>query len=260
MSDNLEFSDDAARNQDAISDTSEFVNQRRMTFDRIGLQPGERLLDLGVGTGHLARDVATWTMGRNPIVGIDVSEDMLALARTRCEEHSSIRLERADLYALPYEDHSFDVAVSVQVFEYLEDVEKACREAFRVLRPGGRLLIRDTDWGTLIWNSDDPGRMRSVLDAWDRHLVDPYLPRTLGSVMAKAGFDRPRVTGFITCESTFEPTQTSFYISRFVAPYATQHDVDQATADAWSAELPRLSAAGRYFYSLNSYVFSARKP
>lgn len=260
MSDDFAFDGEIAQNQNAISETADFANLRRITMDRIELQPGEKLLDIGVGTGHFVRDVAHATLGRNEIVGIDISEDMLDLARARCESYSSIRFEAADLYHLPFEDNSFDVAVSVQTFEYLKDVQKACKEALRILRPGGRFFLRDSDWGTLIWNSDNPHRMRAVLDAWDKHLADPYSPRTLGATMLKVGFGQPRVTGVVTCETTFDPAQTSYYIARFVAPFAVQQGIDQETVDAWSAELPVLSESGRYFYSLNGYILSARKP
>ena len=55
----------------------------------------------------------------------------------------------------------------------------ALAEAWRVLRPGGRLLVLDTDWDSIVWRSGDHDRMRRVLAAWDRHLADPYLPRRL---------------------------------------------------------------------------------
>jgi ubiquinone/menaquinone biosynthesis C-methylase UbiE len=140
VSEEFSFDGEVARNQNAISETADFVQQRNITMKRMALQPGERVLDIGVGTGHFVRDMAHATHGRNEIVGIDISEEMLALARARCEDFSSASFQAADLYDLPFEDNSFDVAISVQTFEYLDDVERACKEAFRVIRPGGRFF------------------------------------------------------------------------------------------------------------------------
>ena len=82
----------------------------------------------------------------------------------------------ADATALPYPDRSFDAAVCVQVLEYVKDIGAALSELYRVLRPGGRTVIVDTDWDSLVWHASDPGLMHRVLRAWDEHLHDPHLP------------------------------------------------------------------------------------
>src|SRR5207244_10091591 len=73
---------------------------------------------------------------------------------------------------------SSDLVMSSQVFEYLDDVASSLSEMLRVLRPGGRVLIHDTDWGALLWHTSDPERMARMLETWDRHLADPHLPRS----------------------------------------------------------------------------------
>src|SRR5438132_1328544 len=60
----------------------------------------------------------------------------------------------------------------------------------RVVRPGGRVLVWDTDWATVSWHSGDPYRMQRFLAAWDEHLAHPSLPRTLAPAMRSAGLDR----------------------------------------------------------------------
>lgn len=256
---NLEFSDEAARNQEAISNTEAFDEQRRITLDALGLGGGERILDVGVGTGHMAFDMAKATIGHNEIVGIDISDDMLSACRERCADLSNVSFEIADLYDLPFNEESFDVVLSVQVFEYLEDVQKALLELHRVLKPGGRLILRDADWGTLIWESGNPDRMRHMLDIWDQHLADPFLPRTLAARIDSAGFANCSVRAFVTVETNYDVTQTNYYIARFVAPYAISQGADERNVTDWLADLDAQAKAGRYFYSLNSYIFSATK-
>jgi ubiquinone/menaquinone biosynthesis C-methylase UbiE len=256
---NLEFSDEAARNQEAICSTEAFREQRRITLDALALADGERVLDVGVGTGHMAFDIAQATSGHNKIVGIDISEDMLDTCRGRCPNLSNVSFELADLYDLPFDEESFDVVLSVQVFEYLEDVQKALLELNRVLKPGGRLVLRDADWGTLIWESGNPDRMAHILSIWDQHLADPFLPRKLASQLNNAGFVDCAVRSFVTVETEYDVNQTSYYIARFVAPYAISQGADEREVADWLADLEAQAEAGRYFYSLNSYIFSAAK-
>jgi ubiquinone/menaquinone biosynthesis C-methylase UbiE/Fe2+ or Zn2+ uptake regulation protein len=105
-------------------------------------RPFRSLLDLGTGTGRILEMFGP-DLERG--LGIDLSLDMLALARTRLERaglrHCSVR--QGDIYDLAVPRDSFDVVIVHQVLHYLDDCPKAIREAARVLRPEGRLLVVD---------------------------------------------------------------------------------------------------------------------
>ncbi len=108
----------------------------------IGERRVDSFLDLGTGTGRLLELFAP-VYGRG--VGIDLSTDMLAVARANLDRagiaHAQVRL--GDIYHLPFPRDSFDVITVHQVLHYLDDPERALREAARVLRPRGRLLVVD---------------------------------------------------------------------------------------------------------------------
>ncbi|RDV04855.1 ArsR/SmtB family transcription factor [Undibacter mobilis] len=105
-------------------------------------KPFRSLLDLGTGTGRMLELFAP-RIERG--LGLDLSPDMLLLARDRLErgglKNCSVR--QGDLYDLPLADDSFDVIILHQVLHFLDDGGRAIREAARVLRPGGRLLVVD---------------------------------------------------------------------------------------------------------------------
>lgn len=108
----------------------------------LGDKPFRSLLDLGTGTGRMLELFAP-QIERG--LGLDLSLDMLLLARDRLEraglKNCSVR--QGDLYDLPLADDSFDVIILHQVLHFLDDGGRAIKEAARVLRPGGRLLVVD---------------------------------------------------------------------------------------------------------------------
>ncbi len=101
------------------------------------------LLDIGTGTGRLLELVAPRA---DRVLGVDMSRDMLALARARLAERGladRAAVRQADMYRLPFADAAFDAVALQMVLHYAEDPAAALAEAARVLKPGGTLLVAD---------------------------------------------------------------------------------------------------------------------
>jgi len=123
------------------------------------LSPGLDLLDVGCGPGTITGDLAAMVApGR--VVGVDAAEDVVAAARAGAHP-VNVSFEVADAYALPFDDASFDVVHAHQVLQHLADPVAVLREMHRVLRPGGLVGVRDSDYAGFTWAPRDP-----VLDRW----------------------------------------------------------------------------------------------
>ncbi|MDP2009250.1 MAG: methyltransferase domain-containing protein, partial [Phenylobacterium sp.] len=179
----LTFDADSARALEAIYMTPDVVAQRGRVIDLLAPAAGEHLLDVGVGPGLLALDLARLVGESGRMVGLDLAPAMVAAATARLAGLSQAEVKIGDAANLDLPDGAFDGAVSTQVYEYVADMPRALAELHRVLRPGGRALILDTDWRSLVWHSSDPGRMDRVLACWDAHLADPHLPAKLGPLL-----------------------------------------------------------------------------
>jgi ArsR family transcriptional regulator len=96
--------------------------------------------DLGCGTAQIAATVAP---NVSLVIAVDASSEMLAAARKRLRDQPNVELRRGELESLPIDDGTLDVALTVLVLHHLPDPAAALKEAGRVLKPGGRLLIVD---------------------------------------------------------------------------------------------------------------------
>ncbi len=109
---------------------------RRKAAQAVRVRPGDRVLDLGCGSGAMGRYLA----GRARVVGLDVSLGMLAQAKRRSP---SLRLVQGSAFALPFGDRSFDAAMSGFVLRNLHDLPGAFAELHRVVVPGGSMALVD---------------------------------------------------------------------------------------------------------------------
>jgi arsenite methyltransferase len=240
----LQFDEDTTKRLEATYMTPDVVEQRRAVRGLLALQPGERVLDIGSGPGLLADEMAEEVGPEGRVHGIDPSESMLAIARRR---DTPVEYAAGDALALPFADAAFDAAVATQVYEYVPDMPAALAEVRRVLRPGGRLLILDTDWDSIVWHSSDRERMLRVLAKWNDHLADPYLPRRLPRLLRAAGFEL-RNAAIIPILN--QGADTDVFSRGLLAVIA-----DFVGDPEWADDLTSLG--DDYFFSLNRYVFVA---
>jgi len=256
----FQFDEERSRKLEAVYVTPDVVAQRREVLRALKLAPGERVLDIGSGPGLLAYDMAIAAGAGGRVCGIDASKAMVAMAGKRCADQPWTEFRVAEATKLPYPDDSFDAAVSTQVYEFVRDVPAALAELHRVLRPAGRAVILDTDYGSLVIHTEDPSRMARVLKAWDDHFVHPYLPRVLSSELRKAGFILRQRTSIPMFNPEFEDNTYGKGMLETIASFVVgRRGILQEEADAWFAEFAKLGADGKFFFSLNRYLFVAEK-
>lgn len=142
---------------------------RRRALLRAGLQPGDRVLDVAVGTGLVAREALRITGRSRDVIGLDVSEGMLAQARRQL----SVPLIQARAEALPLADATMDFVSIGYALRHVASLSDAFAEFLRVLKPGGRLLILEI---SRPHNRIGYAMLRSYLGR-----IVPVLSRTFGA-------------------------------------------------------------------------------
>ena len=119
----------------------------RRTVELLGLEPGMRVLDVCCGTGASALPAAEAVGDKGRVIGVDLSENLLALAQQKAKalQLGNIEFLKADMTKLPFEQESFDAVIIVFGIFFVPDMEGQVRNLWRLVRPGGKFAV--TTWG-----------------------------------------------------------------------------------------------------------------
>jgi len=255
------YDEKQARITERAYNTPEIAAQRLATLKLLALRSGEHVLDVGTGPGLLARDMAQIVGESGRVDGIDSADAMVALAGARCGEIPQIHISSGDAQKLTYPEASFDAVVCTQVLLYVPRVQTALNEMYRVLKPGGRAVIIETDWRGLVVNSAYPDITEKLIQSWDAAVASPQLPPVLEPMLAKAGFHGTTVEAFPVLLNDFVPHNYAYTMSRSLADYAVKQErLDQGEVRRWLDDLQKKQEDRAFFFSISRYLFKAFTP
>ncbi len=158
---------------DVVANASDY---KRESIELLGLAPGDRVLDVGCGTGDDVRLIAKLVGPAGRAVGLDSSTTMIDEARRRGQPNS-VEFHQGDVYRLPFPDDSFDAVRADRVFQHLLEPLAALHEIRRVTRSGGVISVGDPDWETLVVDVPNRPLLRKIRN----HMLDTHHGRHSGS-------------------------------------------------------------------------------
>lgn len=155
------------------------------------IQPGETILDLGSGGGFDCFLAARQTGPGGLVIGVDMTPDMVSKARASAANgpYGNVEFRLGEIEALPVADSSVDLILSNCVINLSPDKPRVFREAFRALRPGGRLTVSD-----IVQLQPLPAELKADFDAYTGCVAGAASVQDLHRDLQNAGFDRIEVT------------------------------------------------------------------
>jgi SAM-dependent methyltransferase len=248
---------------EAVYAVPAIVAQRLRTRAALQARPGERGLDVGCGPAFLACELGHEVGPAGRVIGLDESPEMLRAAQARIAREGladRVEVREGDAGRLDFPAASFDFVTVVQVYLYVTDVAGALAEAARVLRPGGRLAVVDTDWDSCVWLTTDRDRHRRIMEARLGRFAQRHLPPRLPGLLHRAGLRLAHAEAIPVLELGGGPGTFSGGLIEPTAGLAVRYGVPPDDAETWKADLRARASGGEYFFSLTRYLFVATRP
>ncbi|GGO20221.1 methyltransferase domain-containing protein [Microbispora bryophytorum] len=224
---------------------------RARSYELLGLAAGSRVVDVGCGAGLAVAEMAA--LGARPI-GLDVDGQVIEVARSR---HPGLEFRRSDACDLPFGDGELAGYRADKVYHALADPARAAAEAWRVLAPGGRIVLMGQDWDTFVIDSDDPALTRVMVRARADAVPSPHAARRHRTLLLDAGFADVTAevrTGVFT-DGSLLPMVTGVAEGAYAAGAVTR-----CQADDWIAEQTGRARRDRLFLAVPMFLAAARRP
>jgi len=260
MAEGLLFDDEVNHALKMAYQTPDIVAARAEVINALDIQVGQKVLDIGSGPGLLARDIAKRLGETGVMLGVDMADNMIESAQKLCIDMPWVSFEQCDAMSLPYPDNSFDAVVSTQVYEYVPDLNSALAEFGRVLRPGGRGVIVDTDWAFPYWNATDTSIRGRLIEAWKAHCAQESVPLRLPAAINFAGLQQTNVQALPIINTVYAESSFSYWLSKIIASFVLgRSGVKIADTNSWIEGLEDLDRKGEYLFCINRYLFEITK-
>ena len=236
------------------------TKMREACFNAVGLKKGMSVLEIGAGTGVVARELARITGRDGRVVGIDVSLALLNYARTRTTPGGvPIDYRLGDAYNLDFQDNEFDASCSITLLAHIQNLDQVIREMIRVTRQ--TVMVLDQDYQTLVFENSNTVLTRKILQhGADYNVLDGWCGRKLPGLLVRHKLQNVQCWPFVYAER--DSHSYLITIAERFAALAAQHGViTEDEAKVWLQELYDRAVDGTFFASLNYYFsFGNKKP
>jgi SAM-dependent methyltransferase len=239
-----------------------FSQYRDAYLDRMGLPEAAAVLDVGCGTGVLARALARRPGFAGPISAVDQSPGLIDSARRLATEEGvseRIAFHVGDVHRLEFAAGEFDVVIAHTLVSHVSDPLVVLQEAARVVRPGGTVAVFDGDYASWTFGCSDPALGKTMEEGIVAAVVaQPRVRRDMPRLLGQAGLKLGDLLSFVYADvgkGRFFPTAAEAY-----APIVARAGLVPADrVETWLAEQRQTVEQGTFFAACNYYAYLANR-
>ncbi|HET9905063.1 MAG TPA: methyltransferase domain-containing protein [Anaerolineales bacterium] len=233
----------------------QMMDYKRRSYARMNIQPGDSVLDVGCGPGSDTIHLAQLVGAAGQVVGVDYDEDMVAQANQRAHAAGLaewVKHQQGNATSLPFPDAQFHACRSERLFQHLLFPEQALFEMARVTKPGGWVVVLDTDWGTLSIHTSLPEIERRLVQFSNEGCMhNSYSGRRLPQLFAAQGLRNISVEVLPFPITNYALCREVIVLDRREQEALAADAIRQDELDRWHEDLEALDRNGGFFASFN---------
>jgi ubiquinone/menaquinone biosynthesis C-methylase UbiE len=231
---------------------------RHMMLNLLDPQRGDRILDVGCGTGQDVMALARLVGSEGLVTGVDLSETMIAEAKERSAGSGlPVEWRVGDANQLDFADEAFDSCRAERIFGHVEDPGKSLAEMIRVTRPGGRIVVFQLDSEAFIFNVPDRALNRKVVHAISDSFRNGSIGRQLPAMVRNSGLADPFVIPYTVITP---PTMVMMGLAGILERLQEDGVLTADEVSRWCRQVEEAERDGSFFVASPGFFVGGKKP
>jgi len=236
---------------------------KERSYAHLQLQAGQSVLDVGCGPGIDTVAMSHFVGATGQVWGVDVDQTMLATANARATQagvQAWVQHQQGDAYTLPFAANRFDACRSERLFQHLREPAKALAEMIRVTKLGGRIVVIDTDWGTLSVDTPAVAIERSLARVQaEQRLVNGYAGRQLYGLFRQYDLHNLVIENFVLHTTSYTNFAVATGFDELLRIALAMNAIDAEELKAFHTQLLENSRRNDFYASLNLTLIAGQK-
>jgi ubiquinone/menaquinone biosynthesis C-methylase UbiE len=245
----MKFDSDIGKLQRLMAESIAGTSRRNAILSEMRIQPGDTIIDVGCGAGHLLPHLAKAVGGSGTIYGLDPNTDQMEQAKKQCEDFQNIIFIEENADKSDLQDESCDSATSTQALEYIPNVDAALDEITRVMKTGGAFVNISILWDHFKFFGADKKLNDKVHEAFRAHCSHQMLPMELPGKLAHRGFGRIRDKSLAFVITKRDENSPARYTEAVMANFALTQGMTEAEVSDWKSQLEAAEQQGRFGFT-----------
>ncbi len=235
---------------DFMTELPFFKAYKSHSWQTLKIEPGQVILDVACGSGSDLIHLAS-LYPNSHFIGVDKSENFLAIAKERAASLSNIQLFPGDALQLPIDKESIDAIRIDRSLQHMETPASVLGEMVRVTKPGGRIVACEPDWETFLLFNGEFDDSWQLAGFFQRSIRNPFIGRELASLMNECGIKHLETYVHAFCTHNLEEADVIFDLEKVKDQCVAADMLTQDDGDNWWALSKQASKKGVFFSSLN---------
>jgi len=245
----VDFDSDLGKLQRSMAESIAGTTRRNAILSELQIEPGDTIIDVGCGAGHLLTHLAKAVGGDGTVYGLDPSKAQIDQANLRCSEFENVKLieRNADNSQLP--DDCCHYATSTQALEYIPDVDPALDEITRILKPGGAFVNVSILWDHFKFYGAEQRLNEKIHDSFRAHCSHQMLPMELPGKLERRGFKYIKDKSLAFVITRRDRNSPARYTEDVMANFALTQGISKEEVSDWKSQLEKAEQEGRFGFT-----------
>jgi len=233
----MKFDNETSIIQQKIANGYAGVSRRLAIMNSLNLEIGHNVIDIGCGGGHLVQEISLGVGQNGKSIGIDMSQDQLDAANSRCKELMNVELICCSADKIDIENSFCDRVTSTQTLEYIEDIDTTLKELKRISKKNSKFVNVSILWDYFRFYGPEKKLNDLIHDAFRAHCFHQMLPLDLIGKLSNLGYQNINSENLSYLITNRDENSPAIFYEKMLAKFAISQGISENQVMDWQKQL-----------------------